>query len=243
MIANRELGIEDYLAMGRRRLKVVIIPALVAPLLAFLISFALTPKYTSRSLLLVEPQIVPPGYVKPIITERVSDRMTTLQQNVLSRSRLQPLVTRLGLVRAGKSEEQVIEAIRENLRISEADPNAPPPGSSSSASSNSSALKKRAKPGDPDDVTGFYVSFTTDNPHDAQEVTAEITSLLLAENLEVRREVARSTTDFLSVQLEQAKQNLDELDKKLSEFKKLHFGRLPIDEVRIGGARDIEDAH
>ena len=95
MITNRELAIEDYLAIARRRLTWVLIPALAAPLLGFLISFALTPKYTSRSLLQVEGQIVPGGYVKPIVTERVSDRMITLQQNVLSRTRLQPLVSRL----------------------------------------------------------------------------------------------------------------------------------------------------
>jgi|SRR5579863_4541237 len=226
MIANRELSMEDYLAISRRRLIVVVIPALLAPLLAFLISFLFTPKYTSYSLLLVKPQVVPTGYVKPIITERVSDRMTTLQQNVLSRGRLQSLVSRLGLTASGKSEDRIIEAIRANVQITEADPNSPPPGSAS-GSSNSPALRNRAGI---EDVTGFYVSFATDNPRDAQQVCAEITSMLLAENLEVRQQAAESTTDFLSRQLEQAKQNLDGLDQKLSEFKKLHLGRLPTDE-------------
>ena len=102
MIANRELGMDDYLAIARRRIIVVLVPVLLASLIGFLISFALSPKYTSRSLLLVEGQVVPSGYVKPIVTERVSGRMITLQQNVLSRNRLQPMVTRLGLARDGK---------------------------------------------------------------------------------------------------------------------------------------------
>jgi len=210
MIANRDLSLEDYLAISRRRLKTVLVPALTATLVGFLISFAVTPKYTSRSLLLVEPQILPTGYVKPIITERVSERMTTLQQNVLSRSRLQPLAHRLGLVSTGKSEDDVIEAIRANLQITE----------------------KKARPGTNYDTTvaGFFVNFTSDNPRDAQQVCAEITSQLLAENLEVRQQVAQSTTSFLGRQLEQSKQSLDLLDKKLSEFKKLHLGRLPSDE-------------
>jgi uncharacterized protein involved in exopolysaccharide biosynthesis len=237
MIANRELGIDDYLAICRRRLRVVLIPALVALVLGLLISFALTPKYTSRSLLLVEGQIVPAGYVKPIITERVSDRMTALTQGVLSRNRLAPLVATLGLARKGKSVDDVVEAIRANVQVTQADPGAPPPGSTSSASSKSSSsttttpsMRRKLLPGETDDVPGFYVTFTTDNPRDAQQVCAGITSMLLQENLELREEVAQNTTDFLSKQLEQAKLNLDDLDNRLSEFKKLHLGRLPSDE-------------
>jgi uncharacterized protein involved in exopolysaccharide biosynthesis len=221
MITNRELAIEDYLAIARRRLTWVLIPALAAPLLGFLISFALTPKYTSRSLLQVEGQIVPGGYVKPIVTERVSDRMITLQQNVLSRTRLQPLVSRLGLVRNGKSADDVIDQIRSNVSVNEADigKSSGPPGSPN----------EKKGPGGTADVSGFYVSYTTNNPRDAQQVCAEITSLLLAENQELREQVARSTTDFLSSQLDQEKHHLDELDAKLSEFKIQHFGRLPGD--------------
>jgi uncharacterized protein involved in exopolysaccharide biosynthesis len=218
MITNRELGMNDYLAIARRRMKWVLIPALAAPLVAFLVSFALTPKYTSRSVLLVEGQVVPAGYVKPIVTERVSDRMTTLQQNVLSRSRLQPLVARLGLVRKGRSADEIIDQIRGNVTVTESDL-----GKSSGKPGESRG------PGGTADVSGFVVGYTTDNPRDAQQVCSEITSLLLAENLEVREQVARSTTDFLGRQLDQAKHNLDELDAKLSQFKVQHFGHLPGD--------------
>lgn len=227
MIANRELTLEDYLAIARRRLKIVIVPALIASLIAFLLSFAFTPKYTSQSLLLVEPQIVPAGYVKPIITEHISDRMTTLEQNVLSRSRLRLLVDRLGLVAKGKTEEDVIERIRANVQIQEADPSNP--RLNPHAASYSSASRKD-RSGQIEDVTGFFVSFAADNPRDAQQVCAEITSMLQTANLELRRDVAQSTTDFLSLQVQQAKGNLDELDQRLAHFKEMHLGRLPSDD-------------
>ena len=38
MIENRELTMDDYLSMLRRRLKVILIPAILAPLAGFLIS-------------------------------------------------------------------------------------------------------------------------------------------------------------------------------------------------------------
>src|ERR1019366_5226754 len=69
MIQNRELTMDDYLSMLRRRAKVILIPALVAPLVGFLVSFAFTPKYTSQSLILVEGQKVPESMVQPVVSE------------------------------------------------------------------------------------------------------------------------------------------------------------------------------
>ena len=103
----------------------LLVPALLAPVAAYLISFAMTPKYTSRALLVVEGQVVPAGYIKPLITDYVSDRMTVLQQQVLTRDRLGALVSRLGLAKNGQSADAVINEIRNNVSIAPADPNAP----------------------------------------------------------------------------------------------------------------------
>ena len=213
MIENRELNIDDYLAMLRRRMKVIVIPALLAPLLGFLVSFAFSPKYTSQSLILVEEQKVPEGYVKPVITEDIVQRITTMQQQVLSRSRLQPLIERLGLAK-GRSVDEAVDSIRQNLAV---DP----------VGSNTTSTKKRRQSGD---VPGFYVNFTDDNPHEAQQICSEVTSMLLEENLKLREAVAQSTTDFLSRQVEEAKRNLDDQDSKLATFKKQYIGQLPGDE-------------
>jgi len=231
MIANRELGIDDYLEICRRRAMLVIVPALIAAALGLGISFLLTPKYISRSLLVVEGQTVPDGYVKPIITQRVSDRMLTLEQNVLSRDRLQALVTRLGLATKGESVSDVVEDIRNNVTVTQADPNAPPTNASGPSKSSSPpfSIRRRVAPGETNDVPGFYVNVTANNPRDAQQICGEITSMLLAENLELREQVAQSTTDFLSAQLVQAKHSLDELDGKISQFNKAYLGQLPSD--------------
>jgi uncharacterized protein involved in exopolysaccharide biosynthesis len=64
MMQNRELTMDDYLAMLRRRMKVILIPALLAPL-AGVVSFLFHAKYTSQSLVLVEGQKVPERMVQP----------------------------------------------------------------------------------------------------------------------------------------------------------------------------------
>jgi uncharacterized protein involved in exopolysaccharide biosynthesis len=222
MISNRELTFDDYLAIARRRLKAILIPAFGMAMAGLLISFAFSPKYTSNSLVLVERQTVPAGYVKPIVTASVSSRIANLQQQVLSRNRLEPVVDRLGLARKGKSVDEAIDEIQNNIVVTEADSSVPP--DTSNPSSSSSNYGRRSN-----DMPGFYVSFTTENPQDAQAVCGEITSMLLAENLKSREQVALNTTDFLSRRLSEAKDNLDEQDKKLAVFKGHYLGQLPGD--------------
>ena len=218
-IRRRSLGFDDYAAMLRRRFWVVLLPVILAPVTGLAISYLLSPKYTSRSLLQVEAQVVPAGYVKPIVTERVSDRMAVLQQRVLSHSRIQDVVTRLELASKGANPEAVIEQIRNNVSVTPA----------YGGPSKGSAVSRLPRGSTGDDVPGFFVSYTSDDPRKAQRVCEEITSMLLDENLKRRQETARATTAFLARQLEDAKQSLDELDSHLAKFEKAHLGRLPTD--------------
>src|SRR5580658_11046280 len=100
MSENRELTMDDYLAMLRRRLKVILIPALIAPLTGFLVTYLLPPKYTSTSTVLVEGQKVPDNYVMPVITSDFAQRVQSLYQEVtLSQTRLRPMLQGIGIVK------------------------------------------------------------------------------------------------------------------------------------------------
>ena len=65
------------------------------------------------------------------------------------------------------------------------------------------------------------------DPHLAQQVCGEITSLFVSENLSAREESAEGTTAFLKQQLDESKRSLDEQDAKLASFQQKYFGRLP----------------
>src|SRR5512132_4714316 len=117
MIENRELSMDDYLAMLRRRIKIILIPALLAPLVGFLISYAFTAKYTSQSLVLVEGQKVPEGVVQPVVTADLAQRIATMQQQVLGRNRLQPIVERRPGLFKGRNLEDVLEEVRSGVQI------------------------------------------------------------------------------------------------------------------------------
>jgi len=235
MVENRELGIPDYMAAIRRRAKVILIPMLMATIAGYLVSRVIPPRYTSQALILIEDQTVPQGYVKPVITEDILLRLTTMQQQVLSHARLQPMVERLGLARSGKSVEDVIAAIRSGLDVEPVQPGVSNSSSSTSSGKQPAPVAPAKKvPGSPDpnaeNIPGFNINFTANNAADAQRICNEITSMFLQENLKSREQVAEQTTDFLSRQVSQAKSDLDAQDAKLATFKKQYLGQLPGDE-------------
>jgi len=215
---NRELNMDDYLAMLRRRIKVILMPVLLAPLAGFLVSYAFAPKFTSQSLVLVVGQKVPEGIVQSVVTEDLTTRIATLQQQVLSRDRLQPMLERLGLAKPGQDPDEVIERIRNNTAVQPVATDLPEIGGG------------KKKPGQSNPVPGFTVNYTASNARQAQLICNELTSLLLTENLNSRQDVTRSTSDFLGRQVDDTKRNLDELDSKLAAFKKQYMGQLPGDE-------------
>ena len=218
MIQNRELTMDDYLAMLRRRAKIILIPALLAPLIGFLISYALTPKYTSQSLILVEGQKVPENMVQPVVSEDLSARVATLQQQVLSQSRLQPVVERLYPNKSSQEVGEVIDTIRANMTVQP-------------VLTDLSQIGPKKKPGvQGSPVPGFTVNYTASKPHEAQQICAELTTLLLDENLRSMQAAASGTSDVLSKGLEDSKHNLEQLDSKLAAFKKQYVGKLPGDE-------------
>jgi polysaccharide chain length determinant protein (PEP-CTERM system associated) len=219
MMENRELTMDDYLAMLRRRMKVILIPTLLAPLAGFLVSYVFSAKYTSQSLVLVEAAKIPDMVVQQVFTEDLTQHIATIEQRVLSPSRLRPMVDRLGLAKGSQSADDVMDSIRVNMTIE--------PVVTDLSQIGAGAKKK---PGQNSPVPGFYVNYTASTAREAQQICTDLTSMLLEEDLKSRQDATQGTTLFLTKQVQDAKQNLDDLDKRLAAFKNQHMGQLPGDE-------------
>ena len=216
---------DDYLAMLRRRLKVILIPALLAPLAGFGVSYVFPPKFTAQSTVLVEAQKVPDSYVQPVITSDFTQRIQTLSQEVLSPSRLRPVIQATLAPAKPEDEDKIIQQIQQNMQVE-------PVITSMSAAANAAGIagaKKKKASGTEQAVPGFNVSYSDSNASRAQKICNAMTSLIVDENLRERATIAGSTTDFLSRQVEDAKRALDDQDAKLATFKKQYMGQLPTD--------------
>jgi len=209
MLGHRELTLDDYLGILRRRRWVILIPALLGPVVVFLVSLLIPNKYTSQTLVLVEQQKVPDSYVRSVVTDQLNNRLSTMKEQILSRTRLEPIIERFGLYKEDVGTvpmEVLVGRLRSSIQV------------------NPVMAPGRARG---DDVPGFYISVVASEPRTAQQVCAEITSMFMTENLQLREQRAESTTDFLAKQLEEAKRKLDDQDQRLAVFKQRYVGQLP----------------
>ena len=91
------MEMDDFLDILRRR-KWYIIFSILLILFGASVYCVVTPeKYKSSTTILVIPQRVPEGYVRSTISTPVDERLFTLRQQVLSRTRLIAVMEELGL--------------------------------------------------------------------------------------------------------------------------------------------------
>src|ERR1700733_14111704 len=206
MLGHRALTVQDYLTILKRRWWMIAIPAIIFPIVGYLITYMVQPQYVSQTLVLVEQQKVPESYVKSVVTEDLSERLATMKEQILSRSRLRPIIERFNLFSSGNmSMDDRIALTQKNIGIT--------PIQSEIARTNG--------------LPGFFISFKANDARTAQLVCGEIQSLFVSENLSDRAASAAGTTDFLKGQLADAKAKLDEQDARLAKFEQTYMGKLP----------------
>ncbi len=212
MVRNGEIGLAEAKRTLRRYWWILPLSTLVLGGTGLGATFVLHKRYTSQTMVLVVQPTVGPDYVKPVVTEDLNHRLASMKEQILSRTRLQPIVEKFGLyaeVRGRVHIEDLVERLRTAVEIK---PLEPTPGTQSRQ------------------LPGFYVDVTFDNPQIAQQICTEITSMFLEQNARERKQQANETTSFLSKQLEEAKKNLDDQDAKLAQFKRQYLGSLPEEE-------------
>ena len=120
MIQNRELTVDDYLAMFRRRARYILIPALLGPrvgLLAYLPVKKFYGKYTSQSIVLVEGQKVPEKMVQPVVSDDLTARMGMLRALATSDSEMRPVLMNLFPGKSGPEIDGILEDMRSQPQL------------------------------------------------------------------------------------------------------------------------------
>src|SRR5258708_16044457 len=91
---------------------------MVVPARVIALTHILPPQYVSQTLVLIEQQKVPENYVKPVVTEDLNARLASMREQILSRSRLEPIIERFNLF-AGKNAtmDDRVESTRKAILI------------------------------------------------------------------------------------------------------------------------------
>jgi polysaccharide chain length determinant protein (PEP-CTERM system associated) len=202
--------IREYFDIASRRKWWLIIPFVAISLGTFFVSLMLPRQYRSETTIMVEPQKVPANYVQSTISSDVSNRLQAISQEILSRTRLQKIIDQFGLYRAVRSRmsnEEIVELMRRDISVD------------IDTSQSSDDRNKK--------VVSFKISYSGVDPKLVQQVTRQLASAFIEENLKTREQDAEGTTDFLQGQLEKSRQSLQKQEEKIQEFKSSHSGQLP----------------
>jgi len=155
--------------------------------------------YRAIASVLIIPQRVPERFVEPTVTASLFERLNMIQQQVLSRSRLERIIQEFNLYERERKQlvmEDVIEQMRFDISIN------------------------IAIPRNDDDLQSFSVSFDATEPRTAMRITERLASLFVQEAVEDRALLADQTEQFLQGQLEDARRQLLEIEHVLPELKR-----------------------
>ena len=201
MLPNKSYTPDDILKIAWRRRWIILIPFAVVTIAVAVLTKRLPEKFKSEEVILVVPQRLPADYVRPTVTTRIEDRLLTIQQQIMSRSRLEPIITEYGLY-SKELRVMPMEEVVERMRDED--------------------VKIVVERGD-----AFRISFINENPQTAKNVVEKLANLFIAENLRDRALVAEDTNEFLDTQLEEARKKLVEHETALEKYRSEHSGELP----------------
>jgi polysaccharide chain length determinant protein (PEP-CTERM system associated) len=212
LVQDGEIAAEDAKRVLRRYWWILPITVVGCGTIALLLASVLPKKYTSQTLILVQQPSVPSDIVRPVVTEDLNHRLASMQEQILSRTRLEPIIEKFGLyaeLRGKVHIEDLVERLRTSISVK---PLVSMPGTENQS------------------LPGFYVNVTFDTPQLGQQICTEITSMFMEQNARALEQQAAQTTSFLSQQLAEAKAKLDAQDGKLALFKRQYLGSLPEEE-------------
>jgi polysaccharide chain length determinant protein (PEP-CTERM system associated) len=198
---EKSLDIHDYTEIFLRRIWYFVIPFIIIVAAAAVYAFYLPKMYRATTLVLVTPQKVPENLVRPTVTSRIEDRLQSISQEIMSRTRLEQVIAEFKLYSEqakSLSQEEIIELMRKNIQV-----------------------EIKGKEG------FFMISYIGGDPRIVAMVTNKLASLFIEENLKLREQQAQGTSDFLSIELNAMRTKLEAQETTITDFKKQHISELP----------------
>lgn len=204
----------DYVTIARRKKWHFVLPTVLVLALAVLAALMWPPTYRSEATVLIEQPEVPQDLVSTLITDYVERRLEAITRKVMVTDNLIRIIERYDLYtdkRADQPITEVVDAMRDDIRMEVLSTEVIDPSSGRSSSS----------------AVAFTVAFDHRDPETAQRVANELVSLYLNENLRQRRERASQTANFLRAERQRVEQQIAKLGDEFTAYKAAHNGSLP----------------
>ncbi len=200
-----EFELKDYLDIARRRKLLIILTAAAVAVMVAVVAMRLPDFYRSETVIMVDPQQVPSTVVASPVTANVLDRLSTLQQQVMSPSRLQKVIDSQRLypeLRGKVSDQELIRKMQKATTIEVVNAGGRAMGT-------------------------FRIAFQGSNPRVVAGVANELASQFIEENLRAREGQFSGTTEFLNTELQDTKKQLEEKEAEMGRIKSTYIMDLP----------------
>jgi polysaccharide biosynthesis transport protein len=161
--------------------------------------------YKAETVIQVDSAQVTTPIVAPINNGDIAGRLATLQQQVLSPTRLKKLVEAEGLypeATGKKTEEQVIHSVQKAIVV---DVGAPGAGK----------------------LSTFRIAYSSPRRTEVARIANHLAQMFIDENVAARISSAEDTTQFLQEQMDETKHELDQKDTELGAIKSRNILELP----------------
>jgi polysaccharide chain length determinant protein (PEP-CTERM system associated) len=215
MEQNKTITFKDFVAIVKRRRWALIVPAIAVFLLSVVVIMVWEPVYRSTSTILIEEQEIPREYVMATVTSYAEQRLQSINQRIMSSSRLLEIINRFNLY-ADKRNRFTTEEIVENMRKKDI----------KFSTITADIVDPRSGVVKPATIA-FSLSYEGKNPLVVQQVANVLASLYLEENIRVVQQQTTSTSKFLEDEMKDVQAKLVELEKKIAVYKEKNPRSLP----------------
>jgi polysaccharide biosynthesis transport protein len=200
----------DILSMLGRRFYWLLITTTILFGLASEVAIRWPDEYKAETMILVDPQKVPERYVNTTVSMDVSGRLSTINQQLMSSTRLQRIIDTYDLykqLKGHKTQEEIIEQMRSDVHVE---------------------IVRNFEAGAQNKSLGaFKIVYVGRSASLVAQVCNQLASLFIEENLKVREQQAEGTSEFIDTRLDYAKKSLEDQETKLRDFKMKNMGQLP----------------
>jgi len=202
----RQRRISEYARIALRRKWLILLPTIAIGLAIAYVVFRLPDIYESSTLIVVKPSTLPNSVVPTMTEENLTRELTSISQVVTSRSSLQPLLEKYDLYHderlRGEPMEMLIDAMRKQIKVEV----------------NTSR----------NEITnGFNITYRGRDPKSTQAVAGELASRYIDEQTKGTVNAGASAKQFIEDQVTNAKQELDDIDKRRLEYLQQNMNNLP----------------
>ncbi len=215
----------DFMRMLKRRKWLILLPIITMTAAIGYVVYKLPSVYESKTVLVVKPPTISEKVVQSLTDDDLTQSLQVMNQQILSRSSLEPMISKYKLFEleknAGVPMELIIEKMYKNIVVE--------PERSDNAQK----------------VAAFKITYRDRSPEAARNVAAELAGKYVNAQVLDSTERAKDTQDFIDKQLNQAKASLDTLEKERLSIMTQNVETLPDSAqgliAQLQGLRQRED--